>query len=85
MLLATIVGSGTEFQREVWQRTVASEASTSFKTAALQVARQRATSLSATTLPATCLARVLGVPSAPPGGLKLSSIPTKTARAVTVS
>jgi hypothetical protein len=50
----------TEFQREVWQRTVASEASTFFKPAALQVARQRAISLSATTLPATCSARAPG-------------------------
>jgi hypothetical protein len=31
----------TPFQREVGQRTVASEASTFFKTAALQVARQQ--------------------------------------------
>src|ERR671919_2133995 len=38
----------TEFQREVWQLTVTSEASKFFNTAALQVARQRAISLSAT-------------------------------------
>jgi len=57
----------TEFQREVWQRTVASEASTFFKTAALQVARQRAISLSATTLPAA--PRASRGQSRPTGGI----------------
>jgi hypothetical protein len=58
----------TEFQREVWQRTVASEASMFFKTATLQVPHQRAMSQSATT-PATGSERVLGHPRRPPGGI----------------
>jgi hypothetical protein len=64
----------TEFQREVWQLTVASEAST----------LRRAISLSATTpLPATCSAGVLWAPTGTPGGhLEVSANPPETAPAV---
>jgi hypothetical protein len=69
----------TEFQREVWQRTVASEASKFFNTAALQVARQRAISLSATS---DMLRARPGAPTAHRGHLKVSVDPTGTALAV---
>ena len=69
----------TEEEAEEWQRTVASEASRFFKTAALQVARQRAISLHAITLPATCSARVPGAPTAPGGHLKVFVDPAVTA------
>jgi hypothetical protein len=59
----------TEFQREVWQRTVASQASTFFKTAALQVDHQRAMSQSAITFPAHTLRARPGASQAPPGGI----------------
>jgi hypothetical protein len=68
-VVAGTIEGRPSFSVRVWQRTVASEASTFFKTAALQVARQRAISLSATTLAATCSAPVLGTPTAPPGGI----------------
>jgi hypothetical protein len=80
MLLATIVGSGTEFQREVWQRTVASEVSTFFKTAALQGAASERY-LKALPTPTSYHAprASRGHPRPRGGHLKVSADPTETA------
>jgi hypothetical protein len=65
----------TEFQREVWQRAVASKASTFFKAAALQVARQRAISVSATTHQLHTPRASPGHPRPPGGRLKVFGRP----------
>jgi hypothetical protein len=74
----------TEFQREVWQRTVASEVSTFFKTAALQGAASERYLKALPTPTSYHAPRASRGHPRPPGDLKVSAVPTRTAPAVTI-
>jgi hypothetical protein len=74
----------TEFQQDVWRHTVASEASTFFKTAALPAARQRAMRQSVIPHLAHAPRVSWGIPGPRGGHQKVFVDPTETPRAVTV-